>query len=213
METPGHYQIHDVEEEDADLQDLLPEFDIMEDDCYNILTTETMMKVLCEEDEGYEDASEVAFLDLMDSYYDSEDKRLVIDESACFPPSTDDDNDFPVLSYEDIVSNLPEQISLSDELTKVFFDNNTIESLVLSGNELTGDLDKYKELAFEVCVVHPNIKSINISNTYGVRDEERILKLFRISDTLLQLEHIDISYVHFSAPLYSPNRVFARRLW
>ncbi|KAK3887308.1 hypothetical protein Pcinc_008572 [Petrolisthes cinctipes] len=171
------------------------------------------MKALCEEDEGCEDASEVAFLDLMDSYYYSDDEHLVIDESACFPPSTDDDGDFPVLSYEDIVSNLPKQISLSNELTKVFFVNNAIESLDLSGNELTGDLDKYKELAFEVCIVHPNIKSINISNTYGVRDEERILKLFRISDTLLQLEHIDISYVQFSAPLYSPKRVFARHMW
>lgn len=60
---------------------------------------------------------------------------------------------------------------------------------------------------------HPNLRTLDVSNSNGIYDEECLLKLFKLVDSLPNLEHINISYVEFESPKYKSNMKFANELW
>lgn len=89
-----------------------------------------------------------------------------------------------------------------------------IQSLVLSNCVITEDGDKKSsplQYQFLASNVHSNLVCIDLSNSYGVEDEEEILNLLKKDMT--KLEYLDISYIRFRNPKYPSKQAFANAFW
>lgn len=86
-----------------------------------------------------------------------------------------------------------------------------VEHLNLSGLNLRKVA--YSHIDSVISVYHNNLRTLDMSNAYGIYDEECLLNLFKLDNVLPHIEHIDISYVEFETPRYNSNKEFARVLW
>ena len=114
--------------------------------------------------------------------------------------SDDDDEENKLIIDEDNISF--EDLPLSDEMFKILKNQEIHQSLDLSDCVIR----EYQLLDMPMNLVH-----INLSNSYGVEDEETILCLLRMNMT--KMEYLDISYIQFRNPQYSSKQVFANTFW
>ena len=71
--------------------------------------------------------------------------------------------------------------------------------------------DEFEYLGFEAGALGDTLKTIYLSNSYGVDREEEVLTLTKLR--MDRLEHFDISFMEFASPEYSSKKEFAKKLW
>ena len=148
------------------------------------------------------------------------------------------DEDIITLDSPDGTENIFELDSArgTEEITEL--DSEVIAELGLGGDEITKseivfsnslteeDLSMTKEQRIQSLVIpnhvslqyrflasstHSNLVRIDLSNSFGVEDEEEILNLLKKDMT--ELEYLDISYIRFRNPKYLSKQVFANAFW
>nr|BDT63200.1 MAG: hypothetical protein [Hemigrapsus takanoi nimavirus] len=204
--------IHEITDEHLGefVKRVFPQFTDTEN---NIMSEEAMMEVLSEEKKDPEDM-------LVDDIYypdddlDADDAKLIIDEDyysseeemTCLEEGGEEE----ISELEDV---LPEDVSLTEEIFEMLR-KQEIQSLDLSDCVITEDDDKKSSPSSKYRFLdnmHPNLVYIDLSNSYGVEDEEEILNLLKMD--MAKLEYLDISYIRFRNPKYPSKQAFANAFW
>lgn len=192
-------------------------FPLFTDEEGKILSEEDMMEVLIKgEFPGEKEDPEDMLVDdhyCFDDDVEADDDKLIIDEdyySSEEERTCLEGGEKEITDSEDV---LPADVSLTEEMY-VQLRHQVFNSLNLADRVLTkksSPSSQYRFLDFERSNMHLDLLYIDLSNSYGVEDEEEILSLLKVD--MAKLEYLDISYIRFKNPKYPSKQAFANAFW